>query len=96
MDNNNIFDLAMGLSMASMFSKTMENIVETSMKNQVAGSVGDPHIFALVNGQKCGPYRAEEISSFLESGKMDGETYIWKAGMTDWKQIKDIVASKNR
>ena len=94
MDNNNIFDLAMGLSMASLFSKTMGNIMETSMKNQMAGSIGEPHIFALVNGQKCGPYRTEEISSFLESGQMDGETYIWKAGMTDWKQIKDIVVPK--
>ena len=62
MDNNNIFDLAMGLSMASMFSKTMENIMETSMKNQMPGTLGEPHIFALVNGAKFLLLRCEKIN----------------------------------
>lgn len=88
-------ELALGLSMATIFSRTMGQVMDASMKQQMPEPLGGPNVFAMVNGKKCGPYAMKDLVSFLDSGQMDGETYIWQAGMVEWQQIKMIVGLQN-
>lgn len=94
MDNNNIMDLAMGLSMASLLSKSMGNVLDSAMKQQYPGAIGEPNVFAMINGKKCGPYTPEDIARFMKEGTVNDDTYVWQAGMNDWMQIKNVIALK--
>lgn len=85
----------MGLSMANIYTQAMNQAMQSAMQQQFPKPLGEPNVFALVDGKKCGPYTVNDIVSFLDAGSMNGETYIWKAGMADWMKIKDIVL-KNR
>ena len=94
MDQNNIMELAMGLSMANIYTQAMNQAIQSAMQQQFPKPLGEPNVFALVDGKKCGPYTVNDIVSLLDAGSMNGETYIWKAGMADWMKIKDIVLKK--
>src|ERR1700676_2944688 len=46
------------------------------------------HLYYLViNGQKCGPYRKDEL---LEAG-MDGDTLVWYTGRDGWIRADPFV-----
>ncbi len=96
MDENNIMNLAMGLSMATTFSQIMGQTMQSAMAQQIPKPLGEPNVFALVDGQKCGPYSVENIAIFIDQGRMDGETLIWRAGMNDWMKIKDVITKNNK
>lgn len=50
-------------------------------------------------GQQVGPYTADELKSMAESGKINGQTHVWKEGMGNWTpmaEIKELKASPTR
>lgn len=44
----------------------------------------------IVNGQQAGPFDINEIYSFINSGTINGDSYIWKPGMPSWQFIKEL------
>jgi hypothetical protein len=37
-----------------------------------------------INGQAAGPYTIQQLSQMVQSGQMNTETMVWKAGMPGW------------
>ncbi|MBR6060452.1 MAG: DUF4339 domain-containing protein, partial [Spirochaetales bacterium] len=37
-----------------------------------------------INGQNEGPYTLTQLGEMAQSGKINGETLVWKAGMSEW------------
>jgi TM2 domain-containing membrane protein YozV len=43
--------------------------------------------YLVVNGQKTGPYTAQEIQQMLRQNAIGYETQFWKSGMPSWEAI---------
>lgn len=46
--------------------------------------------FVVVDGQQAGPFNLDEIKKLISKGMIDGETLIWKKGLTAWVFAKNI------
>ena len=44
--------------------------------------------------RRQGPYTLDEISAFVESGKITNDTLVWKSGEADWKPWKETPEAK--
>ncbi len=89
---DNMVELAMGLSMASLFSQAMnstfQNTVRTLGNDQVAAP--PKFIYAMIDGRQAGPMSLGEVAELIRGGKITMETYIWKPGMAEWKPAKEV------
>ena len=102
MDSQNLMDnmlgMAMGLSMASVFTRAMErtfnNTVTPMTTNQAYENLmsqGNRYIYAIIDGRSSGPYSLQDITALIRDGRVTPETYIWKAGMPEWMLAKDVT-----
>ena len=41
------------------------------------------------NGVEYGPYSLTELRLVLQSGKLTGEKFVWKRGLTNWLRVND-------
>lgn len=96
-DNNNLsidkmLETAMAFSMASMFTDAMRNICRTNINELENVSPQRPlkYIYAVINGKQQGPFSLGEILDRISSGEITRQSYIWKAGMDEWKKAEDI------
>jgi len=89
---DNMVEMAMGLSVASLFANAMNatfnNTVRMLDNNQVAAP--PRYIYAIMGGQQHGPYSLGEVFSMIKSGDITPKTYIWKPGMGDWKVAAEV------
>lgn len=97
MDDNDLsikhlLDTAMTLSMASMFSQAMSDIYKANIRAiELTYSQQPPRfIYAIINGKQQGPFSMGEILERINTGEITPETYIWKAGLSEWKKAKDV------
>lgn len=90
---NNMVELAMGLSMASLFAQAMNATFQNNARmlgnNEVA--VPPKYIYAIIDGQQQGPFSQGEVMQLIRDEKVTLETYIWKAGMPEWKPAKEVT-----
>ncbi len=50
--------------------------------------VDDTQWYYVKNQESVGPFSTAEITSFIRSGEVNEDTYVWKDGMAEWLQIK--------
>lgn len=43
--------------------------------------------YLAINGQRTGPYEAQDVQQMLKQGAIGNETLFWKDGMMDWQAI---------
>lgn len=89
---NKLRETAMALSMAPMFTRAMSSIYESSIRALEVTSNHEPprYIYAIINGKQQGPFSMGEILERINAGEITLETYIWKAGLQEWKKAKDV------
>ena len=46
--------------------------------------------FLFYNESQYGPFSSEEISRFLQVGKIHGRVHIWRDGLADWARLETI------
>ncbi len=97
---NNMMETAMAFSMASMFSQSMASVCRANINAIEATYNSQPpkFIYAIINGVQQGPFSMGEILDRIHAGEITPDTYIWKAGMLEWKQAKDVenIMPENR
>ena len=54
------------------------------------GELSDANWFALVAGRRVGPMARFELERMIAGRDVDGQTYVWCAGMTDWQRLRFI------
>lgn len=88
----NMVEFAMGLSMTTLFNKAMSSSYDTlnSILNQNNAPVPPRYIYAVLDGKQQGPFSLGEVMHLIREGAIKEHTYIWKQGMIDWKQAKDV------
>lgn len=89
---DNMVEMAMGLSMASLFSQAMNSAFANSTRIQ-HDPLNTPakYLYAIIDGEQKGPYSPGEIMAFIHAGSVTPETYMWKPGMPEWKRAKEIT-----
>ena len=63
---------------------------EAKAPEQPSGELSDANWFALVAGRRIGPMPRFELERMIASRDVDGQTYVWCAGMTDWQRLRFI------
>ncbi|MBC7387352.1 MAG: DUF4339 domain-containing protein [Cryobacterium sp.] len=48
--------------------------------------------FLFFNESQHGPFSEDEIEGMLGAGKANGETFVWKDGMSDWERLDSVHA----
>jgi membrane protease subunit (stomatin/prohibitin family) len=43
--------------------------------------------FVLINNEQSGPYSIESVNRLIQLGQINKDTFVWKAGMSDWASI---------
>jgi len=89
---NNMMELAMGLSMASLFASAMNTTYKNTARVLDNDQVSAPpkYIHAIVGGVQKGPFSIGEITAMIQSGDITMDTYMWKPGMPEWQFARDI------
>ena len=86
-------EMAMGLSMASLFASAMNETSKNMSRavNNEQLSAPSKYVYAIIDGQQKGPYSLGEIKSLIQSGDITPDSWLWKPGMADWQVAKDIT-----
>ena len=45
---------------------------------------------------QLGPLTLEQVSELIGDGVIDADTYVWRTGLTDWLQAKDVSDLKDK
>lgn len=45
--------------------------------------------YFVENSKSMGTYSTQEMQAYLNQGRINASTHVWKSGMTDWKPLKD-------
>jgi hypothetical protein len=90
--------LAMGQQMAGMMGGMQTNQQTNSSPSNGATSMPPPlptatEYFVAINGKSEGPYLESKIKEFIKDTKVSRSTKMWKEGMSDWKEAKEVVSS---
>ena len=91
-----MLEMAMGLSMTSLFQQTMSNSLQTLNKQVNATNAPEPprYIYAVIEGRQQGPFSLGEVIDYIRKGVITPQTYIWKQGMQTWlpaEQVEDLT-----
>lgn len=91
-DFEHMVDMAMGLSMASLFNQQLSTSVNNALKpmNNAQAAAPAKYIYAIIGGKQQGPFSLGEIMEMVKNGDIVPESYMWKPGMPEWKQASDI------
>lgn len=45
-----------------------------------------------VNGRQMGPVSFEDLAILWSDGLINGDSYVWRVGMSDWARVKNVEA----
>lgn len=83
-----LVEFGMSMAVARQMIATMNNAMADM---RVAGAdmplqKTPPQYYAVVGGSQAGPLTDEEVETLVASGRITGETLIWKPGMMVWEK----------
>jgi len=64
-------------------NKTVNN-AGNSVNTSVPPVIPQVKYNVAINGQNEGPYTLTQLGEMAQSGKINGETLVWKSGMSEW------------
>lgn len=73
---------AIGGNMANMMGGMMQGMNQPQPPAPPVGQIIEFHLY--VNGQQCGPYGLAQLRQMVQTGQLQRDTYVWKAGMASW------------
>ena len=100
MTNDNFFSVErlveFGLGMA--VAKQMVNSMNHALQNTYIPGAQNPmhqnsiqaNFFAVIDGQRAGPFTEAELSRLVSEGKINKKTFLWRVGMSSWVEAEKI------
>lgn len=102
MNEDNFFPVdrlwAIGLSMA-VAQQMVRAMNYTMTHSYMPGTITPPTLmhtttpisyYAMIDGERMGPLSIEHLLQLISDKKIDGSTYVWRAGMPSWKVTSEI------
>lgn len=50
--------------------------------------------FYVDNGKSAGPYPQDAMKQLIQTGQLNGHSFVWKEGMNDWARLDSTVLGK--
>jgi predicted Zn finger-like uncharacterized protein len=77
------------------FERLMADKAEEGTPAAVVGStarapVGEPEWYLLYGEEQQGPLTASDVEQRIRLGEVDGETYVWREGLPDWRPLREV------
>ena len=84
--------MGMGFAMAQSFGNALSKDLGGSTLNQQAPPPIPEieHYYIVRDGKKAGPFNLAAIAMDIKNGSINADTFVWKAGMSDWQAAKDV------
>jgi len=85
-----------GMGMGQMFAGQMAGSAGASGGAQMGGPGAPPPLtqpspfFLAIDGRQAGPFEPALLRAKIASGELRPETLVWRAGMANWAQAKDV------
>ncbi len=74
-------------------SRATKASVPSAGSTPIPGSVPDGGVewYAYVNGENQGPLDSQALNQWIQTGDIDGETLVWRAGYDEWRPAGDCL-----
>ena len=86
--------MGMGLGIGGTMGNQMGSMGSHLNTGQNQDTPPPPPVFSyyvLIDNKQEGPYGIEQLKSFIQSGQLLKNTFIWKQGMANWKKAEDLT-----
>lgn len=85
-------EMAMGMSMGSLFAKSMNDAYINNSARLNNQQLKEPPrlIYTIIDGQQKGPFSEGEMLDLIQKGSVTPDSYIWKPGMAEWKKASEV------
>ena len=80
--------MAVGGAIGQNIANSMNNIMNKSV--DTPPSIPTEEYYIAVDGKSTGPFNIEILKQMLLNGTFTKESLVWKKGMDEWKQAKEI------
>ncbi|MGM9962554.1 MAG: GYF domain-containing protein [Holdemanella porci] len=74
--------------------KDWERLENTELNEFISTSSSNDWYYVENNDSK-GPFSESEMNSFISSGILTGNSFVWKTGMQDWQRLKNTELAGN-
>ena len=74
--------------------KDWERLENTEL-NEFISTSSSKDWYYVENNDSKGPFSESEMKSFIESGVLTGNSFVWKTGMQDWQRLKNTELAGN-
>lgn len=74
--------------------KDWERLENTELNEFISTSSSNDWYYVENNDSK-GPFSESEMKSFISSGILTGNSFVWKTGMQDWQRLKNTELACN-
>ena len=82
----------MGMGVGNVMTNALTNQNQNAQQNVNTPPPPPPvlQFFIAVNGQQTGPFSPEQMTQMAQSGSLQRESLVWKAGMGSWAQANTL------
>ena len=86
-----------GIASGMAIGNVMSNSVNTQQNNGGGNTMPPPvaQYYYAVNGERKGPFGAEQLPALVENGEVKQDTMVWKTGMADWAKASTVADFAN-
>ena len=74
--------------------KDWERLENTEL-NEFISTSSSKDWYYVENNDSKGPFSESEMKSFISSGILTGNSFVWKTGMQDWQRLKNTELAGN-
>ena len=75
--------------------KDWERLENTELNEFITTSSSSNDWYYVENNDSKGPFSESEMKSFISSGILTGNSFVWKTGMQDWQRLKNTELAGN-
>lgn len=73
-----------GQNIAGSMNNMMSGINQTVQKGTTPPTIPVTAYHVVLKGQAAGPYDLNDLKQMIESGQLSANSFVWKAGMSEW------------
>lgn len=94
-----MLELGMSMSVANQMMQTMNNCMNQTqvptVQNMMPSMPGkqtnqDHEFYIVVDNNVAGPFKSNELTVLVKSGRLNAETMVWTKGMSNWAPAQTI------
>jgi hypothetical protein len=89
---NRLIEFGLGVNIAGQMVKMMNDSLKQVYVPGADNPIPQPAslFYVVLDGSQVGPMSESELTRLISEGKVEASTYVWKPGMSAWKQASEV------